>query len=77
MVAAGWAKHLAGLDCSWLGGSVGAIGLDEAVLRGMWESIERVVEQAQAAVLKRRGHAVLFEINKKEVRVKPSRLFKG
>ncbi len=36
-----------------------------------------MVEQARAAVLKRRGHAVLFKINKKEVRVKPSRPFKG
>ncbi len=43
----------------------------------MWESVEQVAEQAQAAVLKRRGHAILFEINKKEVHVKPSRLFEG
>ncbi|KAK4118462.1 hypothetical protein N657DRAFT_583588, partial [Parathielavia appendiculata] len=73
----GWAGHLAGLDRGRLGGSVEAIGPDEAVLRGMWESVERVAERARAAVLKRGGHAVLFEINKKEVHIKPSKPFEG
>ncbi len=36
-----------------------------------------MAERAQAAVLKRSRHAVLFEINKKEVQVKPGRPFEG
>ncbi|KAK3304929.1 uncharacterized protein B0T15DRAFT_495343 [Chaetomium strumarium] len=73
----GWAAHLAGLDRDRLRGSVAPIGEDEAVLRHMWESMERVARRAQAAVLKRRGHAVLFVINKKDVHVKPTRPFDG
>ncbi len=36
-----------------------------------------MAEQARAAVLKRGGYTMLFEINKKEVQVKLGRLFKG
>lgn len=34
------------MDRSRLGGLVEAIGPDEAVLQGIWESMERVAEQA-------------------------------
>ncbi len=74
---AGQAKHLAGLDCSQLGRLVEAIRLDKAALQAMQESVEQVVEQAQAVVLKCSRYAVLFKINKKEVQVKLGRLFKG
>ncbi|KAK4117940.1 hypothetical protein N657DRAFT_555427, partial [Parathielavia appendiculata] len=73
----GWAEHLAGLDRDRLRGSVEPIGDDEAGLKRMWESMERVMGRARAAVLKRSGHAVLFEINRKEVHIKPSKPFEG
>ena len=73
----GQAKHLAGLDCSRLGGSVKAIRLDKAVLQGMQKSVEQVAERVRTAVLSQGRHAILFEINKKEVYVKLSKLFEG
>jgi hypothetical protein len=39
--------------------------------------MERVAERARAAVLKRGGHAALFEINKKDIHVKPDKPFEG
>ena len=44
----------------------------------MWESLERVMDRARATVTAMPfGHAVLFEINRKEVHVKPRKPFDG
>lgn len=49
---------------------------DETGLRRMWESLERVMERARAIVAAMPfGYAVLFEINRKEVHVKPKKPF--
>ncbi len=59
-----------------LRGSIERVGEDEAVLRRMCASLERVMNQAQAAAAGMAGgHAVLFEVNRKKADVKPSRPF--
>lgn len=72
----GWDTHLKGLDAARLRGTLGTIKDDEPVLRRMWESMERVLDAAQAAsAISRIGQAVLFEINRKEAHVKPRKPF--
>ncbi|KAK3935637.1 hypothetical protein QBC46DRAFT_461975 [Diplogelasinospora grovesii] len=72
----GWAGHLQGLDQDRLRSSVAAIGEGEPVLQRMWESFRRVMERVRAAAVAGRvGLAVLFEINRKEAHVKPSKPF--
>lgn len=74
----GWAEHLKGLDPDVMRATVGPIHEDETGLRRMWESLERVMERARATVAAMHaGHAVLFEINRKEVHVKPRKPFDG
>src|SRR5690606_30954041 len=70
----GWDAHLKGLDSERLRGLVGPIQDDEPVLQKMWESLERVLDAAQAAS-QRAGQAVLFEVNRKEAHVKPRKPF--
>lgn len=70
----GWDVHLKGLDAVMLRDLIRPIGDDELVLRRMWESLERVIDAAQAAA-SRAGQAVLFEINRKEAHVKPRKPF--
>ena len=56
--------------------TIGPINEDEEGLRRIWESLERVMEKARAAVAAMYfRHAVLFEINRKEVYVKPRQPF--
>lgn len=72
----GWAEHLKGLDADRLRNSIRPIEDDEPVLQRMWESMERVMDMAQAAVTPWQvGQAVLFEINRKEVHIKPRKPF--
>ena len=56
--------------------TVGPINEDEKGLQRIWESLERVMEKARTAVAAIHfRHAVLFEINRKEVHVKPRQPF--
>ena len=72
----GWAQHLQGLDKARLRETVGPVKEDEAVLQRMCEGLERVLNHAQAAVAGMpRGHAVLFEVNRKSADIKPNKLF--
>jgi uncharacterized C2H2 Zn-finger protein len=72
----GWAEHLQGLDRARLRESVGPVKEDEAVLQRMCEGLERVLTQAQGVVAGMpRGHAVLFEINRKSADIKPNKPF--
>ncbi|KAM7210717.1 hypothetical protein V8F06_013895 [Rhypophila decipiens] len=72
----GWAEHLQGLDRERLRESMGPIGEDEATLQRMWDSLGRVMDQARAAAVPIRvGHAVLFEVNRKEAHVKARKPF--
>ena len=65
-----------GLDPDEIRVTVGPINEDETELRRMWESLERVMEKVRATVAALSpGYAVLFEINRKEVYVKPRKLF--
>ncbi|KAK4155073.1 hypothetical protein C8A00DRAFT_42226 [Chaetomidium leptoderma] len=73
---AGWAEHLRGLCPDRLREAAGPIGDEEAVLQRMWESFERVLDRARAtAVPSKVGLAALFEIERKEMHVKPGRPF--
>lgn len=73
---AGWAVHLQGLAPDKMRAAAGPIGEDERVLRRMWESFERVLDQARAtAAAGKVGLAALFEVERKDIRVKPSRPF--
>ncbi|KAM7210794.1 hypothetical protein V8F06_013819, partial [Rhypophila decipiens] len=72
----GWAEHLKGLDKERLRESMGPIGEHEATLQRMWDSLGRVMDQARAAAVPIRvGHAVLFEVNRKEAHVKARKPF--
>jgi hypothetical protein len=72
----GWAQHLRGLDPDRLRTTVQPIGEEEALLQSMWESLERVLDRARStATAGRVGSAVLFEVGRKDVHVKPSRPF--
>ncbi|KAK4206214.1 hypothetical protein QBC37DRAFT_445140 [Rhypophila decipiens] len=72
----GWAEHLQGLDRERLRESMGPIGEDEATLQRMWDSLGRVMDQARAAAVPIRvGHAVLFEVNRKEAHMKATKPF--
>ncbi|KAM7188699.1 Protein of unknown function (DUF3505) domain containing protein [Rhypophila sp. PSN 637] len=72
----GWAEHLQGLDRERLRESMRPIGEDEATLQRMWDSLSRVIDQARAvAVPMRVGHAVLFEVNRKEAHMKATKPF--
>jgi len=52
------------------------IGEDETALQAMWESLKRVMEQARATLTARKvGQAALFEVERKDIRVKPRKPF--
>lgn len=73
---AGWARHLEGLSPERLRGATGPITGEEVVLQMMWDSLDRVMDAAQAtAAARRAGLAALFEIQRKEMQVKPNRPF--
>ncbi|KAK3933609.1 hypothetical protein QBC46DRAFT_359552 [Diplogelasinospora grovesii] len=56
--------------------SIRSIQEDKAVLQRVWESCTRVLEQAKAVPVPQLvGHAVLFEINRKEAQVKAKKPF--
>lgn len=49
---------------------------EETGLQRMWESLERVMDRAPVTVVVMRvGHAVLFEIDRKERHIKPRKPF--
>lgn len=65
-----------GLDPDVMRATVGPINEKEMGLRCIWESLERVMVRSRATVVAMRvGPAVLFEINHKEVHVKPRKPF--
>lgn len=71
-----WADHMEKLDPKLVLQAAWPIKDDEPVLRGIWESFERVLEQARAtARAKTVGAPALFEIERKEIHVKPNRPF--
>lgn len=72
----GWAKHLERLYPPRLRETIGPIRDDEPVLQKMWESLERVVEQARiTATATKVGSFALFEVARKEIHTKPRRPF--
>lgn len=72
----GWAKHLERLHPPRLRETIGPIRDDEPVLQKMWESLERVVEQARmTATATKVGSFALFEVARKEIHTKPRRPF--
>ncbi|KAK5989588.1 hypothetical protein PT974_01671 [Cladobotryum mycophilum] len=72
----GWAAHLQRLDPIELQEATGPIQEHEAVLQKLWESLERVMDQARAtAVSSKVGAPALFEVQRKEIKVKPARPF--
>lgn len=72
----GWAQHLKGLDPAELRRTRDPIEEDKVVLQGMWEILERVMDKACAtAVSTQVGSPALFEIQRKEIRIKPGRPF--
>jgi RecQ family ATP-dependent DNA helicase len=76
LTRAGWAEHLRGLSPDRLREAAGPIGDEEAVLWGMWQSLERVLDRARAtAVAGKVGLAALFEVQRKEMHVKPRKPF--
>lgn len=72
----GWDDHLSGLDPDRLRNAAGPIQGDEAVLQGMCDSLDRVLDQAWATTVPMTvGMPALFEVERKEVDVKPNRPF--
>jgi len=72
----GWAAHLQGLDPEQCRALVADVGEGEAVLQLMCDEFDRVMDRAKAtAVPDAVGHAVLFEMNRKEVHIKAKRPF--
>ncbi|KAH7109378.1 hypothetical protein B0J13DRAFT_422463, partial [Dactylonectria estremocensis] len=72
----GWAAHLSGWDPDRLRESAGAVREDEAVLQRMCDILDRGLDQARAtSVPMKVGRPVLFDVERKEVNVKPSRPF--
>ncbi|KJZ69024.1 hypothetical protein HIM_11583 [Hirsutella minnesotensis 3608] len=72
----GWAMHLKELDVEVLRKAADPIREDEPVLQRMWEIFERVLDQARATAEPNKvGSAALFEVQRKEVQVKPRRPF--
>ncbi|MDB5910917.1 MAG: hypothetical protein JWP34_5031, partial [Massilia sp.] len=72
----GWAEHLQGLDREQLRTSIRPVEDGEVVLQQVWQSCERVLEQAKAAAIPQRvGYAALFEINRNDAQVKSKKPF--
>ncbi|KAK7433631.1 hypothetical protein CaCOL14_013367 [Colletotrichum acutatum] len=73
----GWAEHLRGLRISQLYETMAPIrGAEEEVLQVMWTSFQEVLKRAKAtSTPNKAGHAVLFEVQRKEVHIKPARPF--
>ncbi|KAF6806228.1 hypothetical protein CMUS01_14418, partial [Colletotrichum musicola] len=72
----GWAVHLQGLNLSQLRATTGPIQEDEGVLDAMWSTLNTVLDQARGTCSPNTvGHAVLFEVQRKEADVKPVRPF--
>lgn len=73
----GWAEHLRGLRISQLYETMAPIReAEEEVLQVMWTSVQEVLERAKATSTPNKvGHAVLFEVQRKEVHIKPTRPF--
>ena len=72
----GWAQHLGELDRKQLRELKSPIQDGEPVLQQMWESLERVINNARStAVASKVGSPALFEVQRKEIHVKPNRPF--
>lgn len=74
-----WVEHLASFDRSRLIGSIQPIHpTDEPVLSSMWQSFVRIWNAAQEVVtFGSVPQAALFEVNRKQREVKPSKPFDG
>ncbi|KAK1446545.1 hypothetical protein CMEL01_16820, partial [Colletotrichum melonis] len=73
----GWAEHLGGLRISQLRETTAPIrAAEEEVLQMMWMSVKAVLERARATSTPNKvGHAVLFEVQRKDAHIKPTRPF--
>ncbi|KAL0764703.1 hypothetical protein CaCOL14_012793 [Colletotrichum acutatum] len=73
----GWAEHLGGLRISQLRETAAPIrAAEEEVLQMMWMSVKAVLERARATSTPNKvGHAVLFEVQRKDAHIKPTRPF--
>ena len=72
----GWAAHLQGLSHEQLHKTTGPIGEDEATLQGMWDTMEAMMDRARPVASPMKvGAAVLFDIQRKDLEVKPRRPF--
>lgn len=72
----GWARHLQGLDWRQTQETAEPIQEDETTLQGMWETMEAVIKQARVMANPFKvGSAVLFDVKRKDVDVKPRRPF--
>jgi phage tail tape-measure protein len=72
----GWATYLQGLSVTKLYSIRQDIREEETVLQSAWKVIEYILDQAQAtATAAKVGKAVLFEVARTALEVKPNRLF--
>lgn len=72
----GWAQHLDGSDKPRLRETMRPIQPEESVLQAMWDSLSRVIDQARwTATSTKVGAPALFEVQRKQVHIKPSRPF--
>ncbi|PWI64632.1 hypothetical protein PCL_09489 [Purpureocillium lilacinum] len=72
----GWAQHLEGSDKPRLRETMRPIQADEPVLQTMWDSLSRVIDQARSmATSTKVGAPALFEVQRKQIHIKPSRPF--
>lgn len=72
----GWAQHLEGLRSEALRETPKPAGESEVALKRGWSILEQVMDQARvAATPKRAGRPALFEIQRKDMHLKPNRPF--
>ncbi|TPX16410.1 uncharacterized protein E0L32_012428, partial [Thyridium curvatum] len=72
----GWSRHLANTDQERLRGMLQPIDDAEVVLQQMWQSLDRVLDSAYTAATQcHQGSAELFEVERKETTITPSKPF--